>query len=146
MADNIFVALGDFLQIAIPCIGFAVSFLHGDREGTKQILYAVLLMAFLVQGIKFITHDMPIGIRPHGGKGSFPSGHTASSFQGALFLWKRRGWKWGILVIGLAGLTAYSRIYGHYHHWRDVIVGVFIAFLVNKWLVTPPKINDSSFS
>ncbi|MDR1366888.1 MAG: hypothetical protein LBJ13_03215 [Puniceicoccales bacterium] len=28
-------------------------------------------------------------------------------------------------------------MYGRYHHWRDIIVGFFIALLVNKLFVTP---------
>jgi membrane-associated phospholipid phosphatase len=143
MADKIFVALGNFLEIAIPCMGFAMSFLRRDREGGKQFLYALLSMVFLVQGIKFISHDMPIGLRPNGERGSFPSGHTATSFQGAFFLGKRYGWKWGIPMVGLATLTAYSRIHGQHHHWRDVIVGVIIAFLVNRWLVAIPRAPHS---
>jgi membrane-associated phospholipid phosphatase len=140
MADKICVALGNFLQIAIPCVAFAVSFFRRDREGGKQFFYAMLLMVFLVHGIKFISYDMSIGLRPDGERGSFPSGHTATSFQGAFFLGKRYGWKWGMPMVGLATLTAYSRIYGHHHHWRDVIVGLLIAFLVNKWLVAPLRI------
>ncbi|MDR3317225.1 MAG: phosphatase PAP2 family protein [Puniceicoccales bacterium] len=136
IAQEIFVAMGDFLHIAIPCLSFAVSLFYRDKEGAKQFLYALLMMILTTQGIKFLTKDTPIGVRPYGGSKSFPSGHTASSFQGALFLYKRYGWKWGILSIGLAILTAYSRVYGQYHHWRDVVAGLFIAFVINICFVT----------
>ncbi|MDR0590678.1 MAG: phosphatase PAP2 family protein [Puniceicoccales bacterium] len=132
------VIAGNYLQIAIPCMGFAVSIFRRDREGFGQFTGALILMVIVVQGIKFFTGDWAIGVRPYGGTKSFPSGHAAASFQGAFFLYRRYGWRWGAPMVVLAALTAYSRIYGQYHHWRDVIVGFSIAFLIDRLFVFPP--------
>jgi membrane-associated phospholipid phosphatase len=131
------VTLGNYLQIAIPCVSFAVSIFRRDREGFWQFTGALTVMVIVVQGIKFFTGDWAIGIRPYGGTKSFPSGHTAAAFQGAFFLHRRYGWKWGAPMVVLATLTAYSRIYGRYHHWWDVVVGFLIAFLIDRLFVSP---------
>jgi membrane-associated phospholipid phosphatase len=143
IADGLLVKIGDFLHIAIPAVSLIAGLFYKDKVGMKQCLKTIFITACIVQAIKWITHDMGIGIRPHGGRGSFPSGHTSSSFQGAFFLWRRYGWKTGFGVIGLALLTAYSRVYGQYHHWRDVIVGVLIALAVNRLWVTSFKKGES---
>jgi membrane-associated phospholipid phosphatase len=133
------VALGDYLEIAIPCMSFALGILYKDRAGVRQFTHALIAMVAIVQGIKFLTENLAIGIRPYGGTKSFPSGHTAASFQGAFFLCKRYGWKWGMPAVALAALTAYSRVYGQYHHWRDAIAGLTIAFLINALFVKSLK-------
>jgi membrane-associated phospholipid phosphatase len=133
---EVFVIVGNFLQVVIPCVGCYISLIRKDKIGIKQFAYTVLLTALLTHAIKWMTYSMAIGIRPSGGTKSFPSGHTSSSFQGAFFLSRRYGWKWGMLMLVLASLTAYSRVYGHYHHWRDIIVGFLIALLVNKVFVS----------
>jgi membrane-associated phospholipid phosphatase len=133
---EVFVIIGNFLQIIIPCVGCYISLIKKDKIGVKQFVYTVLVTALLTHAIKWMTYRMEISIRPSGGTKSFPSGHTSCSFQGAFFLSKRYGWKWGIPTLAFASLAAYSRVYGQYHHWRDVIAGFFIAFLINKLFVT----------
>ena len=63
---------------------------------------------------------------------SFPSGHTAASFEAAtaLFLYNR---KLGIPALILAGLIAFSRLYLYVHYPTDVLfsiaLGIGLAFL-----------------
>jgi len=63
---------------------------------------------------------------------SFPSGHTAASFEAAtaLFLYNR---KLGIPALVLAGLIAFSRLYLYVHYPTDVLfsvaLGIGLAFL-----------------
>ncbi|MDR2812637.1 MAG: phosphatase PAP2 family protein [Puniceicoccales bacterium] len=135
--QKIFVIVGNFLQIIIPCMGYYISLVKKDKVGIKQFLCTASATVGITYAIKWMTYYMGIGIRPSGETKSFPSGHTSCSFQGAFFLLRRYGWKWGAPMLILAGSTAYSRIYGLYHHWRDVIAGFFIALLVSKLFVTP---------
>ncbi|MER3401908.1 MAG: hypothetical protein C4337_01050 [Armatimonadota bacterium] len=71
---------------------------------------------------------------------SFPSGHTATSFALACWLWGRvRGtpYRWvGYVAWGLAGLIGLSRIYRGVHYPLDVLVSVLVGivcgFVVNR--------------
>ena len=66
---------------------------------------------------------------------SFPSGHTAASFEAAtaLFLYNR---KLGIPALILASLIAFSRLYLYVHYPTDVLfsvaLGIGLAFLARN--------------
>lgn len=68
---------------------------------------------------------------------SFPSGHTYSSFAGAVVLlcyYK----KTGIVSLILAALIAFSRLYFYVHYPTDVLVGMLMGIgfaLLSVWLV-----------
>lgn len=130
-------SIGDVLQFAIPAFGFGTAFIKKDTEGMKEWALSCGTAALITQGIKAATKQTAIGRRPNGGKGSFPSGHTSSAFQGAFFLQRRYGWKYGLPALGLACLTAYSRVQGKYHHWRDIGAGAVMGFLVNLFFTKP---------
>lgn len=57
---------------------------------------------------------------------SFPSGHTTSSFGGAvtIFLYNK---KWGILALILAALIGFSRLYLYVHFPSDVLAGIILG-------------------
>lgn len=57
---------------------------------------------------------------------SFPSGHTAASFAGAvcIFSWDRR---WGIVAYVTAVLIAVSRLYFFVHYATDVLAGMVLG-------------------
>lgn len=69
---------------------------------------------------------------------SFPSGHTAVAFAGAVALLRSRT-RWGIPAVILAALIGLSRLYLYVHYPTDVLCGallgaacgVFGAFLAN---------------
>lgn len=66
---------------------------------------------------------------------SFPSGHTASSFAAAgIFLTMDN--KLSILVMILASLIAFSRIYLRVHYPTDVVTGIVLGLLCSKLVVT----------
>jgi membrane-associated phospholipid phosphatase len=130
------IMMGNFFEFVIFFTGFASGFFYKDGEGRRQFMRAFLWTACLAYGIKYAANSTFLGERPCGGRGSFPSGHTSISFQGAFFLWKRYGWKWTPVFI-LAILTSSSRIIGLYHHWRDIVVGLVIALAMNGLCVTP---------
>ena len=59
---------------------------------------------------------------------SFPSGHTLASFTTALIVYKVCK-KWGIFLIVLASLIAFSRLYLYVHYPSDVVAGLLFALL-----------------
>lgn len=127
---------GDILQVAIPLTAFATTWYKDDIEGKRQFLESFIVNTAITHGLKFALKNTNLDERPNGGHYSFPSGHTASAFQGAFFLQQRYGNEYGLPSIALAGFTGYTRVRGDYHHWRDVIGAASIAFGVNYFLVT----------
>lgn len=60
---------------------------------------------------------------------SFPSGHTAASFEAATALMLYRK-KWGIPALVLAALIAFSRLYLFVHYPTDVLFSVGLGILL----------------
>lgn len=76
-------------------------------------------------------HDLLIGI-PHGS--SFPSGHSASSFAVAgVYLFTKHRIRF--VVVGLAALMAFSRLYLFVHYPSDVVVGAAVGLVIAKIVV-----------
>ena len=57
---------------------------------------------------------------------SFPSGHAAVSFEGAVTI-LRHDRKWGIAALVLAVIIAFSRLYLRVHYPSDVLTGTIIG-------------------
>ena len=78
--------------------------------------------------------------RPNNGNNdSFPSGHTSTAFQGAAFIQKRYGWKYGAPAYVAASFVGYSRVEADKHHLEDVIAGAAIGILSSYYFTTPYK-------
>ena len=79
--------------------------------------------------------------RPEGSTAynAFPSGHTSSAFQGASFIQRRYGWKFGLPAYVLAGFVGYSRIEGlnDRHDFWDVLGGAAVG-IGSTYLFTKP--------
>ena len=61
---------------------------------------------------------------------SFPSGHSASSFASAIVLFKRLPKRYGIPILILAILIAFSRLYMGVHYPTDILAGILIGSIV----------------
>ncbi|MBE6726928.1 MAG: phosphatase PAP2 family protein [Ruminococcaceae bacterium] len=59
---------------------------------------------------------------------SFPSGHAAVSFEGAVTILRHHR-KWGIAALVLAVVIAFSRLYLRVHYPSDVLAGTIIGTL-----------------
>lgn len=60
---------------------------------------------------------------------SFPSGHTLSSFEGAVSIWLYNR-KWGTPALALAVLIGFSRMYLFVHFPTDVLAGLVLGILI----------------
>lgn len=58
---------------------------------------------------------------------SFPSGHTCASFAAAGVYWRMMPKKYGGLLLILAALIAFSRLYVGVHYPSDVLAGLLIG-------------------
>jgi membrane-associated phospholipid phosphatase len=66
---------------------------------------------------------------------SFPSGHSVSAFSAAVVLTYVGKKSWGPVLLLLAVLVAYSRLYLSEHFFEDVVAGSFLGVLVTSgWL------------
>ncbi|REH00780.1 phosphatase PAP2 family protein [Flavobacterium aquicola] len=106
-----------------------------------------LMMSVAVLSLKNITHVE----RPDGSSNnSFPSGHTATAFAGAEFLWqeyKDKSIWYGVSGYIVASATGAFRIVNNRHWLTDVAAGAGIGILSTKvayWIY--PYVNRKLFS
>lgn len=129
---------GDILQILIPATAYGATFYLKDKKGRKQFYKSIFVNIGITYGLKLAVNKK----RPEGhGKYSFPSGHTSAAFQGAAFIQKRYGWKYGIPAYIGATYAGWSRVEGESdkHDATDVLAGAAIGILSSYYFTTPYK-------
>ncbi len=127
--------LGDIFQMLIPLSAYTTTFYLDDKEGRNQFYKSFLTTVVVTHGLKYVVHKQ----RPeNNGDKSFPSGHTSAAFQGATFIHRRYGWKYGLPAYALAGFVGYSRMEGESdkHYPSDVIAGAAIGILSSYYFTT----------
>jgi membrane-associated phospholipid phosphatase len=116
------------------------------KDRTLILATSYLLVAATTLPLKNITHVQ----RPDGSSfNSFPSGHTATAFAGAEFLWQEYKdvsvW-YGISGYIVATGTGFFRMYNDRHWLTDVAAGAGIGILCTKtayWIY--PKMQKLLF-
>ncbi|MEC8460963.1 MAG: phosphatase PAP2 family protein [Pseudomonadota bacterium] len=130
-----FTQLGDVLQVAIPLMTYGKTVWLDDVSGQKLFLKTALATGLETHLLKsVIKSKRPCDVCSISNRScvcydSFPSGHTSFAFSGPSFERYRYGFKASIPGYLLAALVGYSRVYGKYHYWRDVIAGASLAEL-----------------
>lgn len=125
---------GDILQIAVPAAGFATAVYLRDGKGAEQFFESLAVELGAVYSIKYAV-DKP---RPRGTGGrAFPSGHTAAAFQGASFIERRYGWRYGAAAYLVGAFVGWSRIAAHEHDFPDVLFGGAIGVVCSYVFTTP---------
>lgn len=120
---------------------------HNFKDRTIILGTSYLIMSTSVLSLKSITKIE----RPDGSAiNSFPSGHTATAFAGAEFLWQEYKdvsiW-YGISGYVIAAGTGAFRIYNDKHWLTDVVTGAGIGILSTKvsyWI--NPWIQEKIFN
>lgn len=143
--------IDDIAQYA-PAASVYVLNAFGDKGKNnikdRSIILATsyLIMSVTVLSLKDITKEE----RPDGtSNNSFPSGHTATAFVGAEFLWqeyKEKSIWYGISGYVVAAGTGIFRIVNDRHWFTDVAAGAGIGILSTKiayWIY--PYLNNKIF-
>lgn len=131
------ITIDDFSQFAPAASvyalnAFGVKGKNNMRDRSVIFITSYAIMATTVLGLKSIVHEE----RPDGSSNnSFPSGHTATAFAGAEFLWqeyKDKSIWYGIAGYAVATGTGLFRIYNNRHWLTDVVAGAGIGILSTK--------------
>lgn len=124
--------LGDVMMVMSPTYALGMTIMAKDWEGTLQLGESVILSQLASEGIKALE----IEERPNGNdKKSFPSGHAAGAFSGAMFVHKRYGWKPALIPYGMSLIAGWSRVEAKAHYWHDVLAGAAVSALFTWVLV-----------
>jgi len=144
-------SIDDFSQYAPMASVYALNAMgiqgkHNFKDRTVIMATSYLIMSSTVLALKSISKVE----RPDGSsKNSFPSGHTATAFAGAEFLWqeyKDKSVWYGIAGYAVATGTGLFRIYNNRHWITDVAAGAGTGILSTKiayWL--QPHISKAIF-
>ncbi len=125
---------GDIMQILIPATAYAATFVLDDKEARPQFYKSFFVTLAVTQGLKYTINKQ----RPEDGNNdSFPSGHTSAAFQGATFIHKRYGVKYGIPAYIGASFVGWSRVDAKKHYTVDVLAGAAIGILSSCYFTTP---------
>lgn len=131
------ITVDDFTQYAPAVSAFALDAMgvkakHNLRDRAVIMATSYLIMSSTVLGLKSITRIE----RPDGtSRNSFPSGHTATAFAGAEFMYqeyKDQSIWYGVAGYAVATGTGLFRMYNNRHWLTDVAAGAGIGILSTK--------------
>ena len=125
---------GDVIYYATPVFCLATTLLKKDYQGTKQLAFS----AVMAVGTSYILKHTIRKKRPDGSDHhAFPSGHATVTFQGASFLQRRYGWKFGVPAYLLSIYVAWGRTFCDKHDWWDILGGAAIG-IGSSYIFTKP--------
>lgn len=130
----------DVLSVTPTLTAFAVSLVEKDKKGMVELglsTAATLVANYALEAS--IEKSRPDGSGSH----SFPSTHSAVAFDGATFLMKRYGWKWGIPAYAVSTYVAWGRVYADKHDVWDVLGGAAIGAAAALVFTHPRKFGVS---
>lgn len=130
--------IGDLMQVMSPAYALGMTMTEKDYTGTFQLGELILSTQLATEGIKALKLEE----RPnHSDKRSFPSGHAAAAFSGAMFVHKRYGWKPALIPYGMSLITSWSRVEVKAHYIHDTIAGAAISALFT-WMLVDKYLPD----
>lgn len=120
----------DVLCLAPAATGIVKAIVEKDRKGVLELglssITGIALNYGLNACIKKNRPEMPSDAG-WSDRHAFPSTHTMAAFDGATFLMRRYGWKWGIPAYAVSTYVAWGRVHTDRHDWWDVLGGAAIG-------------------
>lgn len=125
---------GDVLAVGLPVASFVTTLMLRDYEGTKELVLGGATALAATYALKYaVGKERP----DRSNLRSFPSAHSAVSFQSAAFLQRRYGWKAGIPAYLLSVYVGWSRAYAKKHDIWDVAAGMALG-IGSSYIFTRP--------
>jgi membrane-associated phospholipid phosphatase len=135
----------DYLMVLIPAYAAGYSY-YKERQfnGILRLGLSLGTTQLASEGLKRITNKKRPNWKEGDAKRSFPSGHAAAAFSGAMFLHARYSFKEAAVPYLLAAWTAYGRVARDKHHVEDVIGSAALSGLFTFVFVRPyePSSDD----
>ena len=132
----------DVLCLVPSATGLVKAIVEKDKKGILQLGLSSATTLALNYGLEAaIRTDRPDGPGHH----AFPSTHTAVAFDGASFLMRRYGWKWGVPAYVLSTYVAWGRVHAKRHDWWDVLGGAAIG-AGSAFIYTRPFVRNTDLS
>lgn len=120
----------DILCFAPTATGLLKAIVDKDRKGIVQVSLGTVTGIALNYGLNAcIKKDRPeMPLNPDwGDRHAFPSTHSMAAFDGATFLMRRYGWKWGVPAYIVSTYVAWGRVHANRHDWWDVLGGAVVG-------------------
>jgi len=146
------VTIDDFAQYAPAAAVYALNAFGDQGKNNLKDRSIILATSYIMMSVTVLAlKDITKVERPDGSSNnSFPSGHTATAFAGAEFLWqeyKDKSVWYGISGYIVAAGTGAFRIINNRHWFTDVAAGAGIGILSTKaayWMY--PYLNKKVFT
>lgn len=115
---------GDWLALGVSgAAGLATVLLHDERGRADFVASALVNLSLTYLGKAAASRTRPSG----GSDTSMPSGHTSVAFNGAAFLHRRYGLKYGAPAYALSTFVGFSRVHADRHFVTDVLAGAALG-------------------
>lgn len=132
----------DILCLVPATTGLVKTIVEKDKKGFIQLGLSTVTTVAVNYGLNaLVKKDRPDGTGHH----AFPSTHTAAAFDGATFLMRRYGWKWGVPAYVLSSYVAWGRVYTKRHDWWDVFGGAALG-VGSAFIYTRPFVKNTDLT
>ncbi len=116
-----------------------------DVEGLRRLAWIAVLGTASTHGLKHALNNVDVsgvrlGQRPSSqtSKHNMPSGHSSLASSGAVFVCRRYGWRWGLLLWPMVLAVMYTRMALDAHTLAAVVMGVALGVLFT-WRLSARK-------
>jgi len=123
----------NYFLVGVVYLAIVYFLLKGERKYALYLLFILVLawgISFLIKSFFYFPRPyISLGIEPLFSKpidGSFPSGHTATTFAVAFAVFRRHR-RLGFNLLVISSIVAATRVAYSFHTWTDVLGGIILA-------------------
>lgn len=129
----------NYFLVGLVYLSILYYLLKGDRKLALKLLFALILSWAISYLIKYLFYFprpyLSLGIEPlysHPTDGTFPSGHTTTTFAVAFGVFRHHR-RLGFNLLVISAIVAATRVAYSYHSWIDVFGGIVLAKAIDSW-------------